>query len=486
VNQNLDQHRDATSSFHQILVLDPNFGRAHFELGRSYLNLSEFELSMEHFQDAIRLEENSYSKAYIADIYLHKAEQYQQEDKSILASKAVNQALILLPDMPEAKSLRKSLSGIQEEIQPIQSEERRTADLYFMEGNYKEALKYYRNLKKRTSLADRDLSLKIGKCYLQLEDYNRAILAAQEALFLNSTDPDAMLLKAEGLSAKGGKVQALILIKDIMRNHPESLEALALKTQIHIEEEDYVAASLSIARWEGLESQMGIRQNLERKKLQAKALLGQDKTEEALKEIDDILQIENFNTEFLYLKAKALFVLRSYDESLTFSEAALESQRNYEPALLLKIKTYLKKGSPQLALSSIDELQGVNNKDLFTLAYYKAMANYSLKEYRTAKSWIERALRARRNDFQAVLLHGKILLALEKFLDAGMTLNTAYKLEPNHPEANFELGRYYHLFGARQSEQKRFEDALPYYHKAMELAPELFEEYPDLIDKLKE
>ncbi|MEM6805640.1 MAG: hypothetical protein AAF696_29855, partial [Bacteroidota bacterium] len=69
VNQNLDQHRDATSSFHQILSLDRNFGRAHFELGRSYLNLSEFDLSMEHFQDAIRLEENSYSKAYIADIY---------------------------------------------------------------------------------------------------------------------------------------------------------------------------------------------------------------------------------------------------------------------------------------------------------------------------------------------------------------------------------------------------------------------------------
>lgn len=486
VNQNLDQHRDATHSFHQILELEPDFGRAHFELGRSYLNLSEFSLSMEHFQEAIRLEENTYSRSYVADIYLHKAEQYQQQDKNILATKAVDQALILLPDMPEAKSLRRSLSGIQEEIQPVQSEERRTGDLYYMEGNYKEALKYYKTLKKRTSLADRDLSLKIGKCYLQLADYNRAILSAQEVLFLNSTDPDAMLLKAEALSAQGEKIPALIMIKDIMRAHPEFLEAIALKTRIHIEEKDYVAAGLSIARWEGLESQMGITQNPSRQKLLAKALLGQKKAEEALTEIDAILQLENFNTEFLYLKAKALYDLRNFEESLTFSEAALESQKNYEPALLLKIKAYLKKGSPQLALSSIDELQGLNNKDLFTLAYYKAMANYKLKEFKTAKGWIERALRARRNDFQAVLLHGKILLALEKFLDAGMTLNTAYKLKPDHPEANFELGRYYHLFGARQSEEKRFEDALPYYHKAMELAPELFEEYPDLLDKLKE
>ena len=58
------------------------------------------------------------------------------------------------------------------------------------------------------------------------------------------------------------------------------------------------------------------------------------------------------------------------------------------------------------------------------------------------------------------------------------------KLNPDDAEANFELGKYYHYFGTRQSEEKRLEDAMPFYNRALELAPELFESFPEILAKM--
>ncbi|MEL6254612.1 MAG: hypothetical protein AAFR87_21560, partial [Bacteroidota bacterium] len=85
---------------------------------------------------------------------------------------------------------------------------------------------------------------------------------------------------------------------------------------------------------------------------------------------------------------------------------------------------------------------------------------------------------------QAQLLSGRILLAQERYLDAGMALNAAYKLNPDNAEANFELGKYYHYFGNRQSEEKRLEDAMPFYNRALELEPELFDSFPEILARI--
>ena len=263
----------------------------------------------------------------------------------------------------------------------------------------------------------------------------------------------------------------------------EELGALELKSRILLEQKDYLAASLSLNRLEGILNQRGELPSLDFRKAKARVLLGQENFQLALKEIDAVLEVENFNAQFLYYKAFALYGLGSYDQSITFAEGSLEQDATNEEALILKIKAYIEKGSPQLALSSIDELQGVN-KDIFTLAYYKALANFKLGDIKSARSWIDRAVRAKRNDFQAQLLSGRIMLAQERYLDAGMALNAAYKLNPDDAEANFELGKYYHYFGTRQSEEKRLEDAMPFYNRALELAPELFEAFPEILAKM--
>lgn len=483
VDQNLDQYKEAAENFHRLIELNPENARAFFELGRSYLNLSEFEKSMDNFEQAISLNSNEFPPSRIARVYVEKARFHEQQQKPRLAELAVDQALQLLPEMPEAKNLKRSFGKVDGSAITNLSKERKEGDLYFMEGNYKEALRYYKSLSRKRS-GDRDLELKIGKCHFALEDYNKAIVSAQEILAFNTRDEDALYLHAESLYKKGDAGQALVVLEKIIKLNPSNKEALLLKTEIYLSLEDYIAAFLNLERWEALQAQTGGDGNLDYRKLKARALVGLEKIEEGLIEIDYILQRENVNAQFLYLKAYCLLQLKEYDECISFSEAALKADEKMDEALILKVQAYLKKGTPQLALSSIDALQGMN-KEMYTISYYKSLANFALGDNKTAKVWVDRALKAQKNDLDAQLLNGKILLAMERFLDAGMALNTAYKIDPNHPEANFELGRYYHEFGVRQSEDKRFEDASPYYYKALELAPELFESFPDLVKRLK-
>jgi len=483
VNQNLDQYKDATESYQKLLVHNPRSAQAYFELGKSYLNLSELEQSMENFQQAISLNSSEYTADLIAGIYLNKARLYKDQSKENLAELTVDQALFLLPEMPEAKILKKSFQEESGRADTSVSEERKEGDLYFMEGNYKEALKFYRSLRKNKP-GDRELTLKIGKCYYEMEDYNRSIISAQEILDLNTRDVDALLLKSSAIYKKGDADQALRLLGEVIQLNPDNREALLLKTDIHLSKEDFMAAYLSLNLWEAIQAKIGNQENLEYRKLKARALIGLEKIEEALTQIDYILQRENFNTEFLYFKAFCLYEQKDYDECISFCEASLKINEKYVDPLVLKVKVYLKKGSPQLALSTINELQA-GSKDMYTISYYKSLAYFALGDNKNAKAWIDRAVKSKKDDLNAQLLNGKILLALERFLDAGMALNSAYKINPDHPEANFELGKFYHEFGDRQSEDKRFEDALPYYFKALELAPELFEAYPDLVKRLR-
>ncbi|MEM8887328.1 MAG: tetratricopeptide repeat protein [Bacteroidota bacterium] len=483
VNQNLDQHRDASLNFQKLIELNPSLALAHYELGRSHLNLSEFEPSMESFVKANELDPVNYPKSNLATLYLNKGRQYRIEEKPILALSAVEQALVLLPKMPEALSFRNSLNGKEEEVRVTRSEERKEGDLFFMEGNYKEALKAYKLLKKKKIGSEQELNLKIAECYLAMEDFNRALITTNEILFVDGSSTRAQLYKAQALYGQGNNKPALNILDRLLGQRKEELGSLELKSRIFLEQEDYLAASLSLNRLESVLNQRGELPSLDFRKSKSRVLLGQENYQAALKEIDEVLQVENFNADFLYFKAYALFGMASYDESITFAEASLEQNASKEEALILKIKAYIEKGSPQLALSSIDELQGVN-KDIFTLAYYKALANYKLGDMKSAKSWIDRAVRAKRNDFQAQLLSGRIMLAQERYLDAGMALNAAYKLNPDDAEANFELGKYYHYFGTRQSEEKRLEDAMPFYNRALELAPELFEAFPEILAKI--
>ncbi|MDW3652168.1 MAG: tetratricopeptide repeat protein [Bacteroidia bacterium] len=483
VNQNLDQHRDASLNFQKLIKLNPDFALAHFELGRSHLNLSEFEPSMESFLKANELDALNYPKSNLANIYLDKARQYREEEKSILALSAVEQALILLPKMPEAITFRNSLNGKEEEVRVNRSEERKEGDLFFMEGNYKEALKAYKILKKKKIGSEQEITLKIAECYLAMEDYNRALISANEILFVDGSVTKAQLFKARALSGQGNNKPALNILDRLLDQKKEELGALKLKSRILLEQKDYLAASLSLNRLESVLNQRGELPSLEFRKVKAQVFLGQENYQEALDEIDEVLQVENFNADFLYFKAFALYGMASYEESITFAEASLEQNAANEEALILKIKSYIEKGSPQLALSSIDELQGVN-KDIFTLAYYKALANFKLGDIKSARSWVDRAVRAKRNDFQAQLLSGRIMLAQERYLDAGMALNAAYKLNPDNAEANFELGKYYHYFGSRQTEDKRLEDAMPFYNRALELDPELFNSFPEILAKI--
>ena len=483
VNQNLDQHRDASRNFQKLIELNPSYALAHFELGRAHLNLSEFEPSMASFLKAHELDPANYPKSSLANLYLEKARQYREEEKSLLALSAVEQALILLPKMPEALAFRNSLNGKEEEVRVSRSEERKEGDLFFMEGNYKEALKAYKVLKKKKTGSEEELNLKIAECYLALEDYNRALISANEILFVDGSNTRAQLVKAKALAGQGNYKPALNMLDRLLGQKEEELGGLELKSRILLEENDYLAASLSLNRWSTILNQRGELPSLNFRKIRAQVFLGQESYAAALADIDQVLQRENYNADFLYFKAVALYGLASYEECITFAEASLEQNASNKEALILKIKAYLEKGSPQLALSSIDELQGVN-KDIFTLAYYKALANFKLGDIKSARSWIDRAVRAKRNNFQAQLLSGRIMLAQERYLDAGMALNAAYKLNPDDPETNFELGKYYHYFGTRNSEEKRLEDALPFYNRALELAPELFDPFPEILAKI--
>ena len=63
---------------------------------------------------------------------------------------------------------------------------------------------------------------------------------------------------------------------------------------------------------------------------------------------------------------------------------------------------------------------------------------------------------------------------------------TCLKCQSSFNRLDKIMAKKINIFKVLIQENKCFEDAIPYCNKAMELDTELFEEHPDLLDKLKE
>lgn len=61
---NSGRSNEAISYYHHALSLHPNFVRALFNLGISYINLAQYPLAAQHILSAIRLQHSDATEAY--------------------------------------------------------------------------------------------------------------------------------------------------------------------------------------------------------------------------------------------------------------------------------------------------------------------------------------------------------------------------------------------------------------------------------------
>lgn len=63
---NSGRSNEAISHYHKALSLHPNFVRALFNLGISYINLAQYPLAAQHILSAIRLQHSDATEAYVS------------------------------------------------------------------------------------------------------------------------------------------------------------------------------------------------------------------------------------------------------------------------------------------------------------------------------------------------------------------------------------------------------------------------------------
>jgi protein O-mannosyl-transferase len=107
VYMRLGEYEKASKHFEFSVGLAGTSGLTHFELGGAYFNLGRMDDALKEFQTAIVLD--NAPKKTKADTYFNIALIYLEKKDSLQAIEALEQALKIVPDHPDALALKKDL-----------------------------------------------------------------------------------------------------------------------------------------------------------------------------------------------------------------------------------------------------------------------------------------------------------------------------------------------------------------------------------------
>jgi len=176
VYSKLNNYKGAVADWDNAIALERNIQDYYIERGKVYYKLGKFEDAAEDFTKVLRKD-----PAYFS-LYIERAHAYAQSKKYSLAIRDVETYLGYFEDNQEAIAL--------------------CGDLYYLDENYIEALKYYnRNL--RLDKSKPEYYKARGKTYLKTRTYRFAINDLSMALDLFPNDGETYLLKGIALFESG-------------------------------------------------------------------------------------------------------------------------------------------------------------------------------------------------------------------------------------------------------------------------------------------
>ena len=362
INNKKEEHQEAINNYLKSIEINNKDKIIYYNLGLAYLEISDFEKSLNYLNKSFELDNTFYQALIKSGEVLLKSKEYDKSieifDKILNNEKEKNNELALL----------------------------RKGDALFMKNNFKEALELYENVLKLNENNEEAL-IGAGICERKLFKLDEAINYYDRVLKINNNNENVLYNKAIALSLKGNNQDSndLLTKAKSIKDSEDILYAFELNnlndknySKVNEEFDSYIKENKQITN-PGLYN------------IKAQSLLHEEKYDEALKYIEQALELNPNYTYAINTKANILDKTGKKDEALLLYQKAAEGEQDNIIFLL------------NYSLSLLENKNKEKSKEIFEKVkslYYESQKNNFFSE--DEKAFIEASIQKLEDRFKPI------------------------------------------------------------------------------------
>ena len=362
INNKKGEHQEALNNYLKSIEINNKDKIIYYNLGLAYLEISDFEKSLNYLNKSFELDNTFYQALIKSGEVLLKSKEYDKSieifDKILNNEKEKNNELALL----------------------------RKGDALFMKNNFKEALELYENVLKLNENNEEAL-IGAGICERKLFKLDEAINYYDRVLKINNNNENVLYNKAIALSLKGNNQDSndLLTKAKSIKDSEDILYAFELNnlndknySKVNEEFDNYIKENKQITN-PGLYN------------IKAQSLLHEEKYDEALKYIEQALELNPNYTYAINTKANILDKTGKKDEALLLYQKAAEGEQDNIIFLL------------NYSLSLLENKNKEKSKEIFEKVkslYYESQKNNFFSE--DEKAFIEASIQKLEDKFKPI------------------------------------------------------------------------------------
>ncbi len=215
----------------KVIELNPEFARAHKDLGILYLGKRLFDYAEDEFNQAIKIEPDNFEILFEYANYLHSTTNFKKADEYYQKALEINQHDIdALAFSALNKIQLKDFDKAYEQIQHAFHHETENDFIYFIAGKIRYMQKEYEDAKMyfiKSYELDKtyDCENMLGLCYFELGNYEQANGIFKHMLEQNPLNVNLLLNSAKCYEKLNDKDSALAVLDKVVETFPECEEA---------------------------------------------------------------------------------------------------------------------------------------------------------------------------------------------------------------------------------------------------------------------
>ena len=382
------------------------------------------------------------------DGYLLLAQLYSQRKNPEDATKILTEGLKNLADSTEIKS--------------------ELARVYTQQGKLDLAINIMQGLVENHPL-NLNYSLSLSAYYLQQKQPDKAENVIRETLEHVPDDISRYLILAEFLHKNRSVDDSVSFLEEAIRKHPDESELQFKLADLYRQlKTDTSIAVLNniVEKWQGKP------QSVRAKKLLASIYYEQNKLDDSLTMIKQVLDDNQKDSEALSILGKTSFKQQDYDTAITSFRSALKTQPDSLEMIQLLADAYLLNGEVELANETLKSAIGISPRST-SGRLQLARFNLANKMPTEALQQVNTILSNNQDNIDAIKLKSEILITLSQHKELPALLDRLKTLAPESPEGWFRMGRFYLLNNQPLLAREELEIAWIKAPQALDLLAEL-------------
>lgn len=269
--------------------------------------------------------------------------------------------------------------------------------------------------------------------------------------------------KTDSLMEKLNSPQ-LKAINEKLRKDPENADLYAERAKIYISLKQFEEAAGDALRAMKMDSS-----KVEHYITLADVYFASNKTRYSKEMLEAAIKKFPDNTEALLKMAELFFLVKQYENSISYINKALKINENIALAYYLKGSVYKELGDTTKAISSMETAVEQDNK--YFNAYLDLGILYASRRNSLAFEYYDNALRIKPNDENVLYAKAKLLQDLDKTDESIALYQQILAVNKNNKSALYNLGAVY------LDRKKDINKAIDYFSKAVNVDPQYTEAY---------